>query len=320
MSLLTNLLNHSLDAGYAQAARRRRRQAALPGPPDPETGAAGGAATLRRRLGRARLPLSAGVVVIALLLTTAALQTTRSAPALAQQRKDLVARIRSQTAAADKLQRDVVKLRERVAAESASGDPESDLTDHYTQLSLAAGTVAVRGPGVRVTVDDAHSAGDASGDPRSAGGADLSRVQDGDLQRLVNGLWLAGAENIAVNGERLTALSAIRTAGQAILVDFKPLAPPYVVEAVGDPKTLAARFLQGPGGDWFNALKAKWKIRFDITQQDRLDLPAAPPIALRYAGIAGTAAPSAGPSASPHPTPSERALGQPRATPPGRRR
>ena len=36
---------------------------------------------------------------------------------------------------------------------------------------------------------------------------------------LVNGLWQAGAEAISINGQRLTSTSAIRFAGQAILVD-----------------------------------------------------------------------------------------------------
>jgi uncharacterized protein YlxW (UPF0749 family) len=191
------------------------------------------------------------------------------------------------------LQADLTRQRAQVNTQGTATDPNTDLIDRYARLELAAGTTAVQGPGVRVTVNDAKPADQASGDPRQDG-VDLSRVQDGDLQRLVNGLWLAGAEHIAVNGERLTAQSAIRSAGQAILVDFTPLAPPYVVDAIGDPKTLAARFLEGPGGDWFTVLKNKWKIRFDITQQDRLDLPAAPAATLRFATTApATASPSA---------------------------
>lgn len=288
MSLLTNLLTDSLDAGYAQAARRRERLAAQT-PATDQPPVAERPSSRWRRLARTHPSLTVGALVVALLLTTAGLQTARSAPALAQQRKDLIARIRSQTSVADRMQADVTRLRAQVNTQGTGTGPGSDPLDQYTRLGLAAGTQAARGPGVRVTVNDAKPADQASGDPRQ-GGVDLSRVQDGDLQRLVNGLWLAGAENIAVNGERLTAQSAIRSAGQAILVDFTPLAPPYVVDAVGDPKTLAARFLEGPGGDWFTVLKNKWNIRFDITQQDRLDLPAAPAATLRFATTAPAAA------------------------------
>ncbi|CAM5647734.1 membrane protein [Streptomyces purpurascens] len=53
------------------------------------------------------------------------------------------------------------------------------------------------------------------------------------MQRVVNGLWESGAEAVSINGQRLTALSAMRAAGDAILVDNKPLVPPYTVLAVG---------------------------------------------------------------------------------------
>ena len=51
----------------------------------------------------------------------------------------------------------------------------------------------------------------------------------------MNGLWSVGAEAIAVNGQRLTAQSAIRSAAGAILVNYRPLKPPYRVEAIGPP-------------------------------------------------------------------------------------
>ena len=91
-----------------------------------------------------------------------------------------------------------------------------------------------RGPGAVVTLTDA---------PVTEGeeGADVERVLDSDIQRAVNGLWSVGAEAIAVNGQRLTAQSAIRSAAGAILVNYRPLKPPYRVEAIGPPD-LAERF------------------------------------------------------------------------------
>ena len=44
-----------------------------------------------------------------------------------------------------------------------------------------------------------------------------------DLQIVVNGLWASGAEAVSVNGQRLTSKAAIRFAGQAILVNYRPL-------------------------------------------------------------------------------------------------
>ena len=65
---------------------------------------------------------------------------------------------------------------------------------------------------------------------------------DIDLQILVNGLWESGAEAISINGHRLSNLTAIRGAGDAITVDYRSLTRPYQIEAIGDPRTLPASF------------------------------------------------------------------------------
>ncbi len=119
-----------------------------------------------------------------------------------------------------------------------------------------------------------------------------------DLQLVTNGLWQAGAEAIAINGQRLTARSAIRFAGEAILVDFRPLARPYVVNAIGDPAGLRARFVASSTGSYFAALSANYRIRTELVAQDSMTLPGHPSPALRYAesvpsGIPSTPTPSA---------------------------
>jgi uncharacterized protein YlxW (UPF0749 family) len=100
-------------------------------------------------------------------------------------------------------------------------------------------------------------------------------VRDADLQDVVNGLWAAGAEAVAVDGQRLTALSAIRSAGESVLVDLRPLSPPYVVEAVGDASRLEVRFVDGPSGRRLTTLASLYGIRFEVSRADELDLPAA---------------------------------------------
>ena len=90
-------------------------------------------------------------------------------------------------------------------------------------LSVSAATSVIEGPGVIVRVDDA---------PDAAAGS-LNRVLDRDLQDVVNALWSSGAQGVAINGERLTATTAIRGAGEAILVNYRPLIRPYAITAVG---------------------------------------------------------------------------------------
>ena len=65
-----------------------------------------------------------------------------------------------------------------------------------------------------VRLDEAADDDGADVDPRTDE-TDDGRVTDRDLQTVVNEVWAAGAEAVAVNGQRLTSLSAIRSAGDA---------------------------------------------------------------------------------------------------------
>lgn len=100
---------------------------------------------------------------------------------------------------------------------------------------------------------------------------------------MVNGLWQSGAEAVAINGQRLTALSAIRAAGDAILVDNRPLVPPYTVLAVGDGKKLADAFRDSADGLYLQALHESFDIRTSISEQEKVRLPAAPSLIVRTA-------------------------------------
>ncbi len=105
---------------------------------------------------------------------------------------------------------------------------------------------------------------------------------DTDLQQLVNGLWEAGAEAISLNGQRLTNLSTIRLAGEAITVNAHSLRRPYVVLAIGNKDTLPARFAETSSGQAWLDLQREVGLRLNITPVSSLRLPAAE-VSLRYA-------------------------------------
>ena len=67
-----------------------------------------------------------------------------------------------------------------------------------------------------------------------------------DIRTVVEELWLAGAEAIAVNGERITPTTAIIDIGTSVLVNSAYLAPPYQVTAIGPPD-LYDRLSESPG-------------------------------------------------------------------------
>lgn len=267
MSLLTNVMDHSLDEGYAEAAARRGAQ-----------GRSGLPRTLRAKLG-----LALGLVLAALVVTLGAAQARFTAPTVAKEREELSDRIDSGTRDADALQERVDSLREVVAARQRQA-----LQDHGGDsgelVGLLAGATPVEGPGIKLVVDDAKGSGGDTGGPReSSGFSDTGRLRDRDLQRVVNGLWESGAEAISVNGQRLTALSAIRAAGDAVLVDNKPLVPPYTVLAVGDGRQLSTTFQDSADGRYLHALQENYGIRTSIAAQAQVRLPAAPSLTVRTA-------------------------------------
>ena len=142
-------------------------------------------------------------------------------------------------------------------------------------------------------------------DGQDSTGSDQGRVLDRDLQIVVNGLWAAGAEAIAINGERLTSLSAIRSAGQAILVDYRPLVPPYVIEAIGDPTRLQAGFADDIAGPYVQSLEDNYGVRVNVADETAMTLPGAGALDLRSAHPpVATAAPGhQGPGSTRPPTP-----------------
>nr|QIY67247.1 DUF881 domain-containing protein [Streptomyces sp. RPA4-2] len=269
MSLLTNVMDHSLDDGYAEAAARKKTE-----------GAGGMPKTVRAKLG-----LAAGLVLAALVVTVGAANARIAAPVVAKERQELIDRIQRETSSADKLEgsvdtlRDDVSARQREALKKQGGGDQADL------VGILSGAVAVHGPGVKLVVNDAKEATQGGdGDPRETDGfSDTGRVRDRDMQRVVNGLWESGAEAVSINGQRLTALSAIRAAGDAILVDNKPLVPPYTVLAVGDGERLSTRFQNSADGLYLHALQENYGIRTSISVDDDVRLSAAPSVIVRTA-------------------------------------
>jgi len=109
------------------------------------------------------------------------------------------------------------------------------LTKDLSNANFLAGLTDVKGPGVIVTLNDSRN-------PFPAGlqlGAPPNIIHDTDIGLVVNELKAAGAEAISVNGQRLVAVSPIRCAGPTIFINQTPQTPPYVIKAIGEPKTLA---------------------------------------------------------------------------------
>ena len=258
MGLLPYLTAHAVDEDYAEVAVRRGT-ARVPRP--------------RRRIGAAG---AVALAVFAVLAVTAAVQTSQDSVSQERSRQELIDQVKARRAALDDDRRTVANLRaetSRLESEQVRNSQSSTgLLAQLNLLRLRSGTSPVRGPGVEIVVDDAKDAQ-----------TDRDRVLDTDLQKIVNGLWRAGAEAISINRERLTVLSAIRHGGQGITVNFRDVAPPYRILAIGDRDTLPARFAESATGvEWLDTQR-QVGLRFTMRAVASLKLPAAPLPTLRYA-------------------------------------
>jgi uncharacterized protein YlxW (UPF0749 family) len=287
-SLLDQVLAETLDPAYAQAARAREARAA--GEEAPPS---------RRR--RAQLAVALVLALAGLLAAVTYDQAAAGAQGREEVRSALVSEVEAESETTDRLATDLESLRADVTAARddalAASAVGQRVLGRVEDAELAAGALPVSGPGLLVTLADAGP--DADSDPVGGQGSTDPNglVHDGDLQLVVNALWAAGAEAISINGQRLGPTSAIRFAGEAVLVDFNPVTNPYEVSAVGDPDELRDGFLASPEVSSLAFISESFGLRFDFAKEDRLSLPAAAPAELHSARP--LSAPAAAPSTSP---------------------
>lgn len=260
MGLLNDIMRQPLDPSYAEAAARGPRTY---GP--------------RRQVARTTSHLLVAVVLG--VGTTAAIVALRTpAPQAIEARTLLEQEVAQRSATVGELQSANEQLSAEISALQAEALEAADpaLFEELGRLEVISGAVAVRGPGLVVDLDDAETPVSSDVDPKS-------RVQDIDLQIVTNGLWAAGAEAIAVNGHRLTSLSAIRGAGAAILVDLAPLNAPYRIEAIGDIQDLQTQFARSRAANHLATLSGTYGIKSQIHGEQELELPGSGTRTLRYA-------------------------------------
>jgi uncharacterized protein YlxW (UPF0749 family) len=168
-------------------------------------------------------------VLIGFLAMTAARSHPASPEARLPRQYRLAALIERQQKTAGDLRDEAEQLRSQVAKASLGPDKRASSPRAAALRGgrLAAGLVALRGPGMRVELADSTEADSPSGDVN-----DLV-IHSSDVQAAVNALWRSGAEAISVNGERLVATSAVLCVGNTLLLNGTVHSPPYVISALG---------------------------------------------------------------------------------------
>ncbi len=201
------------------------------------------------------------LAAFALLVVIAAVQTRNDRPATERERDTLISDVAARKKVQASREATAERLRKEVADLSAS---VGQFDPAYQNVRIETGDLAVTGSGIRIVAGDSTQ--------RNTDGV----ITDNDLQILVNGLWYAGAEAVAINGQRVGTLTGIHFANGAINVNFTDIAPPYTVVAIGPSDTLLQRFENNAAGHYWASRQKDASVQFGMTPSSDLSVPAVP--------------------------------------------
>ena len=176
---------------------------------------------------------------------------------VARQQQEL-ARLQAE---AQRLTNEAASRNGAVAAAQAQGDADE----------AAAGLTEVSGAGLQVRLDDAP-ASPGAGLPAGASADDLV-IHQSDVQAVVNAMWAAGAEGVAIMGKRLVATSAVRCVGNTLLLQGRTYSPPFVVTAVGDASAMRQHLAQSQDLKWLQQAVDAYRLTYQVQDQRHVTLP-----------------------------------------------
>ena len=207
-----------------------------------------------------------------------------------QERTPLVETVLDLQAQQENLKQQILDLRASIQELEATGQGSEavtrELNAQLEQARLASGRVPLTGPGRGIQLSDSSVAVPPDGSERDY------LVSGTDVLTVVEELWLAGAEGIAVGGERVTVATAIVDIGGSILVNSAYIAGPYQVTAIG-PADMLDRLTRSAGFvDFIRARAETFGIGVSYAVPESVDLPA-------YAGLVNLRAGRVAPSPSP---------------------
>ena len=199
-------------------------------------------------------------------------------------RTDLGDLIRAEQQRADALTARVQRLREQVdAATDRAGTADRRVAAAQRRnraLELAAGTVAVTGPSLSVTLDDAPRTPEL---PPGAGPDDVV-VHQQDVQGVVNALWEGGAEAMQIMDQRVIATSAVRCVGNTLILQGRVYSPPYKITAVGDQDRLRKALDDSPAIQNYLQYVQAYGLGWKVGARSGVTLPGyTGPVDLTYA-------------------------------------
>ena len=230
-------------------------------------------------LDSSRLAVAVGAALLGFLAVLATTQPQRASRDIRRlELADLIqaedARVRALRGELRGLRGELESLQEQAGA---TGDVADRIRERVGELATVAGTGALRGRGVTVMLDDSSASRSPTGDPN-----DLV-VHERDIQAVVNALWASGAEAVSIDGERLASTSAVRCAGNTLLLHGIVHSPPYEVAGIGNPERLLAVLGRQPGMERLRSAADTFGLGLDVATAD-VSMSGAPAPMLGLAG------------------------------------
>jgi uncharacterized protein YlxW (UPF0749 family) len=221
---------------------------------------------------RPGLGFSVALLLLGFLVSTGFVQERLRESQIPSRRQELEALVQERRSDVLDLSRQVQQLSDdladiqgRLARESSQ---VREVVDEAELLGAISGIGDVHGPGVVVELADSPRV------PATRGEETDLRIQDVDLQLVVNTLWEAGAEAVAVNGRRVVATTAIRQAGGTILVNYSAVTSPYRLVAIGDPAVLDDRMAHSEVAERFGVWREIYGLSFSVERVAAASVPA----------------------------------------------
>ncbi|HEV7862249.1 MAG TPA: DUF881 domain-containing protein [Acidimicrobiia bacterium] len=206
--------------------------------------------------------------VVGFLLMTAHLNPLPGqVSARAPERERLASLIRVEEGRSSELRFTADDLRRQVAGfQKARGKGATEPSSVLATMRERMGLVAAEGPGLVVTLDDSSDRESPSGNLN-----DLV-IHSQDVQAVANGLWGAGAEAVAVNGQRVVPTSAVLCVGNTLLINGTVHSPPFRFTALG--VDLHSAFMSDPLVERFAEDADRFKLGFKVEDKDQITVPA----------------------------------------------
>ena len=158
-------------------------------------------------------------------------------------------------------------------ARAGAGDPRAaQLRQAAAAAAGPAGTAAMTGPAVTVTLDDAPHPAPGQTLPGNPSADDLV-VHQQDVQAVVNALWSGGAEAMTIMGQRVLSTTAVRCVGNTLLLHGRVYSPPFVVTAIGDPAAMTTSLNEAPDVTIFKQYVAAYRLGYAVTRHATVTLP-----------------------------------------------